>query len=72
LIVKLQVPIGTDFPPEEHLALIYNELQSFELMTPVTDEIKEQMNGRFKAFFEIDLREGNPFRFVREVPDQGW
>jgi hypothetical protein len=72
LIVKLQVPISSNVPPEEHKALLYDQTRHFEMMTPISDEILEQLRGRPKAFFEIDLRDGNPFRFIREVPDQGW
>lgn len=72
MIVKLQVPIESSLPPTEHLALLYDQSRHFELMMPISDEIKEQMGGRLKAFFEIDLINGNPFRFVKEVPDPGW
>lgn len=52
--------------------LIYDKSRRFEMLTPITDEIKAQMNGRPEAFFEIDLINGNPFRFVREVPSEEW
>jgi hypothetical protein len=74
MIVKLQVPIEANVPEDKHLALLYDKSRHFEMMTPITDEIRKQLNGRPRAFFQIDLRDtgGQPFRFVHPLPEQGW
>jgi hypothetical protein len=71
VIVKVQVPISSSLPENEQLALIYNKDRSWEVMPPITDDIKRLMNGRAKVFFFVML-ESNRLNFVREMPDQGW
>jgi phage-related protein len=72
MIVKLQTPIVTS--ETKPLALMYNEDRSYEVFLPMDfEEIKTWMNGRFKAFFEIELGfEEYGFTITREVEDQGW
>jgi len=66
LLVKVQLPLATnDTVPK---ALIYTHDHKLEMMYPITDHIREQMRGRPKAFFEIELRASEPL-LVREVTE---
>jgi hypothetical protein len=76
MICKLQVPLYSSLPPEEHLALIYNENRSFEVMRPITPDIVAVLRGRPKIFVELyfttfaDDRSG--FIIKGEAPSQTW
>jgi hypothetical protein len=73
MIVKIQTPLASSLPPEQHSALIYNKDRDYKVMMPITDEIDTWMQGRPKAFFEIKLGfEGYGFTIEREVGEQGW
>lgn len=69
MIVKVQLPIVTS--EQIPKALLYDRSRRFEMFHPITDHIREQMRGRPKAFFEVDLSQGEPL-LVKEVPDPGW
>jgi hypothetical protein len=68
MIVKLQVPLSTNDTPK---ALLYNQSRSFEMLYPITEQMRERLNGRPQAFFKLDLTQGEPI-LLDEVPDPGW
>lgn len=72
MIVKVQVPLASNIPRDEWRALIYNRDRSFEMEMPITDDIITYLKGRPKAYFHINLREGNPLFIESEAPWQNW
>lgn len=70
MIVKLQVPLKC-YGGVEPEALLYDEKKLFYEQMPITNDIRTLMDGRYKAFFNVMLRNGT-VHFIEEVPDPGW
>lgn len=68
-IFKVQMPIWS-YP--EPMLLIYNEDQSIMEHLPVTEEIRDTMNGELKAYFWGKLREDGMLEIEEIAPWQDW
>jgi hypothetical protein len=68
MILKVQLPLEPNAEPK---ALLYNKTLDFVMLHGITDHIREKMAGRPKAFFDVNLSQGEPI-LLDEVPDQGW
>jgi hypothetical protein len=68
-LVKIQLPLaGNETPPR---ALIYDKTKQIHFVAPINDDLARKMDGRAKAFFEIEIV-GGQFVILKELPDQGW
>ena len=57
MIVKIQLPLMTTM--DHPMALIYNNDRSFQEQIPVTQELKDAMDGDVKAYFRVEIKEGD-------------
>ena len=69
MIVKLQVPIVSNAAVKR--ALIYNQEHLFEHLMVITEDMLYWLDGRYKAFFEVDIIKGE-LKIRKEVDDPGW
>jgi len=70
MIVKVQLPISWT-PEEKPMALVYNEDGSIYVQIDITPELRAEMNGSVKQFFEADC-DGKTIRFKAPAPWQDW
>lgn len=71
-IVKVQVPIESNMPKEDQVAMVYNEDRSFRLDLPVK-EVFDRMKGSPKKFFFAQFNaETKDLNFMQEAPWQTW
>jgi hypothetical protein len=69
ILVKLLLPLETS--NTQRKALLYSEDGRFAYICPSTEQMIKRMGRRQKAFFHIDLTQGEPI-LLDEVPDPGW
>lgn len=71
MIVKVQIPIESNMPPEEYRALVYDETRSLEVLVPITDGLREAMGSHVKQYWYAHT-EGDHVVLDGPAPWQKW
>lgn len=66
VVVKIQMPIVG----EE--VLVYNKDRSLQELVPITDKIRDAMDGELKKYFLAELHDGPPWLTLQEIEAQDW
>lgn len=69
-IYKVQLPLASNEVPP--LALVYNERRNHEGLFPITDDLRNIMKGRPKAFFYGQMQPDGKILFGKEAEWQYW
>ncbi len=79
MIVKVQLSIfhndshnSSKSGYQDSIMLIYNEDRSVRYEADTTEEIRQLMNDRLKAYFEYELDDQNKIIIGKEVNEQNW
>ena len=69
MILKVQQSLSSSLPTPS--MLMYNEQRNFEYQANLTDEVKNRLQGRPKAYFNSQQIDGK-IVLLEEVAAQSW